>query len=133
MGTRKHKLSGGEEVIRWIETHCRIPQGKFVGKAVKLFPFQQDIIHGLYDSPTRRGLISFGRKNAKTSLAAFLLLAHLCGPRARRNSQLYSAAQSRDQAGLLFTLASQIVRLSPDMSTAVTVRDTAKQLLCAEI
>jgi len=104
-----------------------------VGSPVKLCPFQTDIIHGIYDSPTRRGLISFGRKNAKTSLAAFLLLAHLCGPRARRNSQLYSAAQSRDQAGLLFTLASQIVRLSPEMSAAVIIRDTAKQLLCQDI
>jgi hypothetical protein len=36
---------------------------------------------------------SFGRTNAKTSLASFLLHLHLCSPEARQNSQLYSAAQ----------------------------------------
>src|SRR5262249_8259119 len=55
----------------------------------------------LYDNPvgTRRAIISVGRKNAKTCLSACLLLAHLIGPpaRSRPNSQLYSAAQSREQ------------------------------------
>jgi phage terminase large subunit-like protein len=56
-----------------------------------------------------------------------LLLAHLCS---KTNSQLYSAAQSRDQAGILFALAAKIVRLSPVLRDFVTVRDTAKQLYC---
>lgn len=77
--------------------------------------------------------MSFGRKNGKTALAAFLLLLHLCGPEARRNSNLYSAAQSRDQAAILFSLAAKIVRLSPDLVSYVVVRDTAKQLYCAEL
>jgi phage terminase large subunit-like protein len=79
--------------------------------------------------PTRRAIISFGRKNAKTTLAAFLLLLHLCGPEARVNSQLFSAAQSRDQAAVLFALAAKIVRMSVDLVTVVTVRDHAKQLV----
>jgi hypothetical protein len=41
----------------------------------------------------------------KTALSAFLLLLNLCGPEAKQNSQLFSAAQSRDQASLLFSLA----------------------------
>ena len=71
-----------------------------------------------------------GRKNAKTALAAFLLLVHLCGPEARANSQLYSAAQSRDQAGILFSYAAKCVRLSDSLAPHVVVRDTAKQLFC---
>src|SRR3546814_10361818 len=73
------------------------------------------------------------RKNAKTAMSAFLLLLHLCGPEARANSQLYSAAQSRDQAAILFSLAAKVVRLSPDLNAVVIVRDTAKQLACQEL
>lgn len=126
-------MTRGERAIRWIEEHCRIPEGKFVGRPVRLSRFQRDVIHGVYDTPTRRAIISFGRKNAKTTLSAFLLLLHLCGPEARRNSQLYSAAQSRDQAAILFELAAKIVRMSPDLSAVVTPRDTAKQLVCGEL
>ena len=73
------------------------------------------------------------RKNAKTAFSAFLLLLHLCGPEARANSQLFSAAQSRDQAAILFELAAKIVRMSPDLNAVVVIRDTAKQLLCPEL
>lgn len=66
-------------------------------------------------------------------MAAFLLLLHLCGPEARANSQLYSAAQSREQAAVLFSLAAKMVRMAPDLSRFVIVRDTAKQLFCAEL
>lgn len=68
-----------------------------------------------------------------TALAAFLLLLHLCGPRARPNSQLYSAAQSRDQAGVLFSLAAKMVRMSPELSAHVTVVDSGKRLHCPEL
>lgn len=126
-------MKRGARNIAWIESFCRIPEGKFVGQPVRLCAFQKKIIRGIYDSPTRRAIISFGRKNAKTTLSAFLLLLHLCGPEARANSQLYSAAQSREQAAILFSLAAKIVRMSPDLTAYVGVRDTAKQLHCAEL
>jgi len=99
---------------------------------VRLRAWQRLELRKIYDNPagTRRAIISFGRKNAKTTLAAFLLLLHLCGPRSRPNSQLNSAAQSRDQAAILFALAAKIVRLSPTLSPAVTIRDTIKELHC---
>jgi hypothetical protein len=43
------------------------------------------------------------------------LLLHLCGPEARPNSQLNSAAQSKDQAAILFKLAAKMVRLIADL------------------
>ena len=126
-------VSRGQRNIAWIEAHCRVPEGKLVGQPVRLCDFQREVIRGIYDTSTRRAIISFGRKNAKTTLAAFLLLLHLCGPEARPNSQLFSAAQSRDQAAILFSLAAKVVRLSPDLSQYLVVRDTAKQLFCEEL
>jgi hypothetical protein len=108
----------GPRNIAWIESVCRVPEGKFVGKPVVLRPWQKKIIRGIYDTPTRRAIISFGRKNGKTALAAFLLLLHLCGPEARPNSQLNSAAQSKEQAAVLFKLAAKIVRLSPELQAS---------------
>ena len=125
-------LTRGERNVEWIEKHCYIPEGKFVGKPVVLRDWQKDEIKNIYDNPagTRTAILSFGRKNAKTTLAAFLLLLHLVGPEHRVNSQLVSTALSRDQAAILFALAAKIVRMSPSLSPVVGVRDNAKQLYC---
>jgi phage terminase large subunit-like protein len=127
------RLKRGQRNIEWIESHCCIPEGKFVGKRVTLTKHQRKWIKRIYDSPTRTFILSMARKNAKTALSSFLLLLHLCGPEARANSQLYSAAQSRDQAAILFALAAKVVRMSPDLSDVVVIRDTAKQLFCPEL
>jgi phage terminase large subunit-like protein len=128
-------VSRAERNIRWIEKYCRVPEGRLVGQQVVLREWQRIEIRKIYDNPagTRRAIVSFGRKNGKTALAAFLLLLHLCGPEAKPNSQLFSAAQSRDQAAILFSLAAKTVRLSPELSDVVTPRDTAKQLYCEEL
>jgi phage terminase large subunit-like protein len=125
----------GNRAIAWIEKHCIIPEGRDVGKPVRLREWQRAEIRKIYDNPhgTRRAIISFGRKNAKSTLSAFLLLLHLCGPEHRVNSQLFSAAQSLDQAGIIFSLAAKIVRLSATLNSFVKVRDTAKQLICPEL
>ena len=127
------KQTRGERNIAWVEQFCRIPEGKFVGKPVKLTVHQRRWIKRIYDSPTRLFILSMARKNAKTAMASFLLLLHLCGPEAKPNSQLYSAAQSRDQAAILFSLAAKVVRMSPDLGQVVSVKDTAKQLVCNDL
>jgi phage terminase large subunit-like protein len=132
---RKKELTVGNNIIRWIELVCIIPEGKHMGKLVKLEPWQKDCIRLIYDNPagTRRAILSFPRKNAKTCLSAFLLLAHLAGPKHVVNSQLFSTAQSREQAGVIFSLAAKIVRLSPLMRESIIVRDTAKELLVPQL
>jgi phage terminase large subunit-like protein len=126
------------DVIAFIEQVCFVPEGKFVGHPLKLQDWQKDILRLIYDNesgPTRRAIVSMGRKNAKTTLAACLLLAHLCGPPARNkpNSELYSAAQSRDQAAIIFSLACKMVRLNPMLASAVRIMETAKMLVCGEL
>jgi phage terminase large subunit-like protein len=132
---KREPESRGDRNIRWIEEHCRIPEGRDVGKPVRLRDWQKKEIRRIYDNPvgTRRAILSFGRKNAKTTLAAFLLLLHLCGPEHRFNSQLFSAAQSRDQAAILFGLAAKVVRMSAELNPVIVIRDTAKQLFCPEL
>jgi hypothetical protein len=61
----KAELSPADEVILFIETNCRVPEGRDVGKPLKLREWQKHNIRLIYDNPagTRRALISFGRKN----------------------------------------------------------------------
>jgi phage terminase large subunit-like protein len=125
----------GREVVQWIQAALFVPEGVRIGTPVNLAPWQQKLIGRIYDNPagTRRAIVSVGRKNGKTGLAAFLLLAHLCGPMRRKNAQLYSTAQSREQAAQIFQLAAKIVRMSPILHDAIAIRDSTKELICTEI
>jgi phage terminase large subunit-like protein len=46
---------------------------------------------------------------------------------------LNSAAQSKDQAAILFKLAAKVVRLSPTLHPVVVIRDTIKELYCPDL
>jgi phage terminase large subunit-like protein len=122
--------SRSELVCQFIETYLRIPEGAHVGRPFNLRPFQVEIIRAIYDTPTRWAIVSMPRKNGKTQLAAALLLAHLVGPEAEPNSQVYSAALSRDQASVVFQYMAKMIRLSPDLQTAVAIRDSNRELVC---
>lgn len=131
----KKKLTRGERNIKWIERACRIPEGPLVGQKVELREWQKNELLKIYDNEagTRRAIISFGRKNAKTTLVAMLLLLHLVGPEKRFNSQLFSSATSREQAALLFALAAKMIRMSAILRSVVVIRDARKELFCPEL
>lgn len=124
-----------ERNIEWVETYCRIPEGKFVGQPLKMAEFMKDDFRAIFDNPsgTRRAIISRGRKNAKTVETAIIMLLFLVGPESAPNSQLFSAARSRDQAAVLFNLAAKIVRLDPVLSDNLVIRDTAKEIFCPDL
>lgn len=131
---RVEDMTRAERVIAFCETHLVIPEGAHVGRRVELRPWQREVITAIYREPdqtqVRRAIISLARKNGKTALTAMLVLAHVIGPEAELNSQVFSAAQSRDQASLVFSLAAKMVRMSRELNALVTVRDSAKELFC---
>lgn len=118
------------QIIHWIEHTLFVPEGRLIGQPMRLAPWQKDEIRRIYDNPfgTRRAILSFARKNGKTALCACLLLVHLCGPKAIPNSNLYSTAQSREQAAIVYTLAAKMVRMAPVLVNQVVIRETHKQL-----
>jgi phage terminase large subunit-like protein len=123
-------MTRGERVIAFIHRHCRVPEGKHVGKPLVLLPFQQDFIRAVYDNPvgTSRAYLSIGRKNGKSALIACLVLAHVVGPEARMNSQIVSGARSRDQAALVFKLAQKMVMLSPVLKKETRITPSSKMI-----
>lgn len=124
-------MTRGERVIAFITRFCVVPEGKLVGRPLKLEPFQKRFIKEVYDNPagTRRGILSIARKNGKSGLIAAMVLAHIVGPEARLNAQIVSGAQSRDQAALVFNLAWKMVQLSPELSKIVRVIPSGKRLI----
>ena len=119
--------------IDWIHHHLKVPEGRLVGKNVELSPAQCEWMEMIYGSETRMFICSLPRKNGKTSFSAMILLLHLVGPEAVQAGQLYSCAQSREQAGVLFSLAAKMVRMSPDLSQYVAVKESSKQLVCGAL
>ena len=125
------KLSRGGRVIAFLEKHVCIPDGEHVGKPMKLAPFQKKLIVACYDNPkgTRRAYLSIARKNGKTATIAGLVLAHLIGPEAKQNTQIVSGARSRDQAALVFDLASKMIMVSPGLHQLVKITPSGKKII----
>src|SRR4029453_15664866 len=63
-------------VVRWIETHVRVPTGYGAGGPMRLAGFQRRIIDTLYES--RAAVVSVPAGNGKTTLLAALALERIC-------------------------------------------------------
>ena len=124
-------LTRGERVIAFISRYCLIPSGAKVGQPIKLEPFQKRFILAVYDNKTgtKRAYLSIGRKNGKTALIACILLAHLVGPEAKRNAQIVSGALSREQAAIVYDLASKMVAQSPELREIIREVPSSKKLI----
>ena len=128
-------LSRAERNIAWVEKYCKIPDGAKVGEPYILPEYMKADFYAIYDNviETRTAIISRGRKNFKTTEAAVIVLLHLVGPEAQVNSELYSAAQDKEQAAILYGKARKIIEMSPDLASNVITRDTKKELECREL
>lgn len=78
----------------------------------------------------RRAIFSLARKNGKTLLIAALALAHLIGPESVENGEIYSAANDREQAAVVFRMAAQMVRADPELAQMLRVVDSTKTIAC---
>lgn len=127
-----YPVTRGQRVVAFIERYCVVPEGDLIGQPVRLEQFQIDFVLDVYDNPhgTHTGVLSIGRKNGKTALIAGLLLAHICGPEARENSQIVSGALSKDQAAIVFKLARKMVEWpGSELGPRVRVFPSQKSLL----
>lgn len=117
-------------MIAFIQTFCLVPEGPLVGKPIKLNRAQRRFILAVYDNPkgTRKAIFSVGRKNGKTTLMACIVLGHLVGPEARKNSQICSGALSKDQAAKLFDLAHKMIIQHPKLRKIIQCVPSKKYL-----
>jgi phage terminase large subunit-like protein len=127
----KRAETRGEKVIRFLSEYVLTPEGEHVGKPLQLADFQKRFLLDLYDNPagTRRAYLSIARKNGKSGLLAGILLAHIIGPERIQNSQIVSGARSRDQAALIYDLASKMLNLQPKFQGLYRLVPSSKRII----
>jgi phage terminase large subunit-like protein len=123
-------LSRAERVIRFIES-LPVTSGPLAGTLFKLRPWQKRFIRAVYatDKQGRRkvrtAVLSMGRGNGKTALAAMLALWHLVQ---ERRGEIYSAANDRFQAARIFNEMAAIIERVPWLDDRISVKRFTKEL-----
>lgn len=124
-----------EDVIKFIEC-LTIPSGTGQGKPFILADFQKRFIRDIYEPHSkedrrvvRRAILSMARKNGKTALIAAIVLAHLIGPEAIVHGEIYSAANDREQASIIFKFVKQFLDLEPKLMSKVEIIPSTKTVI----
>lgn len=114
-----------------------MPSGEGQGGPLLLREWQREFIRDVYAPHdvrgrrhVRRAVLSIARKNGKTALIAALVLAHLVGPEAITNGEIYSAANDREQAAQVFKVCRQIVEADPELAALLKVVPSTKSIVC---
>jgi len=123
-----------DKIIKFAES-LKVPEGALVGTNIKLIEWQKDFIREVFKTRNNKrvvklGLLSIGRKNAKTTTIAVILLALMTVKGlAKANSQLASGARSRDQAALIYNLMKKFIQFSPILQTKLKIIDSKKLII----
>lgn len=127
-------MSAAQKVRHFIETR-RVTKGILAGQAYEVHPFQQPIIEGWYATDdegvriVRTGLLSVGRKNGKSGLAATIALCHLAGPLAEPRGEILVAATDRDQSGLIYDEVVALIEDDPELTNRCNIKRHEKTII----
>jgi len=127
-------LTRADRVIAFIN-QLPIVDGPAVGQRFRVDPWQEAWVRAIYEPQAddglrivRRAVLSVARKNAKSYLVAGLLLAHLIGPEATTNGQIYSCAVDREQAAVIFQMARKMIEMTPALQSHLRVVQSTKTI-----
>ncbi|WP_306113277.1 MULTISPECIES: terminase large subunit [unclassified Roseovarius] len=131
-------LGYGERAVQFLR-RLRHPASGAPGRAFQLAPFQERIVRRIYGPRHEDGsrivqnvFLLVPRGNRKTSLAAALSLLHTIGPEKVPAGQVIFAAADREQAGIGFREAANIIREDKRLVAATKIYDafnSAKQIV----
>jgi len=126
-------LARVERVVAFLEA-LPITSGALAGTMMVVRPWQRDFLEAVYGvadgviRPVRTAVLSMPRKQGKTALAAGLALCHLSGPEAEQRGQVYSAANDRAQASLIYNEMAAIIERVPFLDARISLRRHAKEM-----
>ena len=117
-----------DRVVYFLENHIKHIKGELGGQPFKLEPFQKTIVRDLFgwkyrDSKLRRfrtAYICLPRKNGKSTLISAIALYMLLADN-EPSAECYIAAGDRQQAGIIFDVASSMVRADNQLNKNLKV------------
>lgn len=119
----------GERAVEFLR-RLKHPSSTAPNHAFQLHHFQERFVRGIYGPrhPDGRRIVEtvfwmIPRGNRKTSLAAALALLHTIGPERVPAGQVIFAASDREQAGLGFKEAANIIRMDKRLVGATRIYD----------
>jgi phage terminase large subunit-like protein len=129
----KFSQSRADRAINFIE-NLELTTGEWKGLKFKLLPWQKKIISDVFGTLRENGYrqyntvyIEIPKKNGKTELAAAIALYLLFGDN-EPGAQVYTAAADKDQAGLVYGAAAQMIRSSSALMKRCKVNDSRKRI-----
>ena len=125
-------LSRVERAIIFMES-IPITSGMHAGKPFKVRPWQRKMIEEIFAESdgvrmVRTAVWSFPRKHGKTELAARLCLVFFAGTEAINRGQVYSAANDKKQASLIFNELVAMIEATPWLTERISIRRHSKEL-----
>lgn len=115
----------------------RHTKGEFHGKPFKLLPWQEKIVNEVFgtvreEDPTVRqytqAFIEISKKNGKSELGAALALNMLVNDDEQK-AEVYSCASDRQQAGIVFDVAVDMVKQSPALRKRIKIVPSTKRMI----
>ncbi len=123
-----------DQAIDFFKTHCRHTKGKWAGQPFMLLDWQKQALAEAYGTVKANGFRQYRfiyaelpKKNGKSELAAGAALKGLCADD-EQGAEVYSAANDRKQASIVFNVAANMVRLDPLLSQRCKVIDSTKRI-----
>jgi phage terminase large subunit-like protein len=126
-------LSRADRVIAFCED-LTVTSGQAAYTKLRLRPWQKKFVRAIYATnkagirAVRTALLSMGRKNGKTQLAAALALCHLSGPEAESRGEVYSCANDRFQSGKIFNEMMALISNHPWLSVRTNIIRFRKEI-----
>ncbi len=125
-----------DKACRFFEEFLVHVEGEWAGQPFLLMPWQRDrVIRPLFGTLNLDGnrqyrtcYIEVPRKNGKSPLAAGIALYLLCADH-EPGAQVYGAASHRDQAAIVYRVASEMVKRSSDLSNRLKIFNSTKRII----
>lgn len=132
--TSKYDSEYADFAVTFIQCLCHT-KGQWAGKPFELLPWQEQIIRDVFGILKPNGCRQFNtvyveipKKNGKSELAASLALLLTCADGEER-AEVYGCACDRQQAGIVFDVAADMVRMCPALAKRVKILTANKRIL----
>ena len=130
------EAQAADRAVQFFERALTHTKGRWAGCKFVLEDWQrEEIIRPLFGKLRENGTrqfrtayIEIPRKNGKSELAAGVALKLLFGDD-EAGGEVYGAAADRDQASIVFNVAAQMVRNSPELAGRAKIIDSSKRII----